>query len=289
MRFQHFDSLRVFNVVARHESFSSAADELNLTKGAVSYQLRVLEEALGFNLFDRKPRGIVLTPKGRELWICSMRSLDAIEARIDELRDAPRAPITIATTTYFASRWLSPRLMMFMKGHPRVRLRLQPMIDLKDLDNEGVDLAIRWGRGDSADSVTQRLFACPAFATGSADALALVQAEGLASAVSTLTLLADRSGSAAWEDWHRVAGLPFKARDAVLTIPDPNLRVQAVIDGQGIALNDALVETEMERGSLFRLSQHQIEGYGYFLVHRADAMSNPDVADFARWVLSLES
>ena len=66
------------------------------------------------------------------------------------------------------------------------------------------------------------------------------------------------------------------------------VRVQAVIDGQCIALNDALVEAKMDRGRLFRLSPHQIDDSGYFLVHGVDAMSNPDVAAFAHWMLSLE-
>jgi DNA-binding transcriptional LysR family regulator len=135
--------------------------------------------------------------------------------------------------------------------------------------------------------VARRLFSCPAFATGRAEAMALVETEGLASAMDKLTLLSDRSGSATWADWHRAADLPFKTRD-VLTIPDPNVRVQAVIDGQCIALNDALVEAKMDRGRLFRLSPHQIDDSGYFLVHGADAMSNPDVAAFAHWMLSLE-
>jgi DNA-binding transcriptional LysR family regulator len=287
IRFQNFDSLRVFSIVARHESFSSAALELNLTKGAVSYQIRELELALGFSLFDRLSMGVSLTRKGRELWMSSKIAFDAIETRIDELREVPKTAITIATTTYFASRWLSPRLMMFMKNHPQVRLRLQPMIDLMDLQNEGVDLAIRWGRGEWTDMPIRRLFDCPAFATGAPEALALIKTEGLASAMDKLTLLSDRSGSAAWEDWHKVAGLSFKAREAVLTIPDPNVRVQAVIDGQGIALNDDLIGPEMDAGRIVRLSEHQVDEYGYFLVHEPDALIKPDVAAFAEWILSI--
>jgi DNA-binding transcriptional LysR family regulator len=287
MRFRNFDSLRIFCVVARHGSFSSAALELNLTKGAVSYQIRELELVLGFDLFDRFARGVSLTRKGRDLWLSAQVAFKSIESRIDELRDIPRRPITIATTTYFASRWLSPRLMMFMKTHPQVRLRLQPMIDLMDLQNEGVDLAIRWGRGEWTDMPIRRLFDCPAFATGAPEALALRKTEGLASAMDKLTLLSDRSGSAAWEDWHKVAGLSFKAREAVLTIPDPNVRVQAVIDGQGIALNDDLIGPEIDAGRIVRLSDHQIDEYGYFLVHEPDALINPDVAAFAEWILSV--
>ncbi|WP_343079268.1 LysR substrate-binding domain-containing protein [Ostreiculturibacter nitratireducens] len=287
MRFQHYDSLHIFSIVARHGSFAAAAEELNLTKGAVSHQIRGLEQALGFPLFNRLPRGISLTPKGQELWMTLGVAFDTVEARIADLREAPERPITIGVTTYFASRWLSPRLMLFMKAHPRVRLRIQPMIDLSELEAEGIDLAIRWGRGDWTDVTIRPLFLSPAFATGSPEALALVREEGLEAALRRLTLLADRSGSRAWEDWHRVAGLRFSSRTDVLTIADPNVRVQAVIDGQGIALNDALVERELDDGRLVRLTDHELADYGYFLAHEPGATRDPDVAAFADWLLQI--
>lgn len=286
MRFHYYDSLRVFVVVARHDSLAAAAGELNLTKGAVSYQVRRLEQTLGFDLFARHPRGIVLTSKGHDLWLTLQHAFEAVEARIAVLRDAPERPITIGMTTYFASRWLSPRLMMFMGLHPRIRIRIQPMIDLSDLQSEGIDLAIRWGRGEWEVDHVHRLFLCPSFATGTPEALRMVQGQGLAGALAHSRLLSDRSGSAAWADWHRVAGLPFHPRTDILAIPDPNLRVQAVIDGQGIALNDVLAAPELESGRLVRLSDHQLDEYGYFLVHGSGALSNPDVAAFAQWIIA---
>lgn len=285
MRFQHYDSLRIFSIVARHDSFAAAAEELNLTKGAVSHQIRGLERALGFPLFNRLPRGASLTPKGQDLWMSVGAAFDSVEARIADLREAPDRPITIGVTTYFASRWLSPRLMLFMKAHPRVRLRIQPMIDLSDLGSEGLDLAIRWGRGDWKDVTIRPLFLSPAFVTGGLEALALIRDEGLEAALGQLTLLADRSGSRAWADWHRVAGLRFSSRTDVLTIADPNVRVQAVIDGQGIALNDALVERELHEGRLTRLTDHALDDYGYFLAHEPGATRHPDVAAFAEWLV----
>ncbi len=285
MRFQHYDSLRIFSIVAAHDSFASAAQTLNLTKGAVSHQIRGLEQALGFALFTRLPRGIALTPRGQDLWTTLKVVFDSVEARIDDLRDAPDRPITIGVTTYFASRWLSPRLMLFLKAHPRVRLRIQPMVDLSELEGEGIDLAIRWGRGDWTDVTIRPLFLCPAFATGTPEAVALVHKVGLQAALRQFTLLADRSGNRAWEDWHRVAGLPLPSRTDVLTIADPNVRVQAVIDGQGIALNDALIAPELGDGRLVRLTGHQLEDYGYFLAYKPGAAENPDVAAFAEWLV----
>lgn len=284
MRFRHFDNLRVFNIVARHGSFASAADELHLTKGAVSHQVRQLEAELGFTVFDRLPRGISLTSKGRELLATTNSAFGHLEQKISELRLEQTRALTIGVTTYFASRWLSPRLMEFMRTHPDIRLRIQPMIDLENLKRVGIDLAIRWGNGNWNDVSIENLFVCPAWPCGDAQALNQVQDLGLEAAFEKFTLLRDREDSSAWSHWFKVAGLNYMGRSDTLIIPDPNVRVQAVIDGQGIALNDQLVEAEIQAGKLYRLSDVQLSDYGYHLAYTADAMQNPDVEAFANWL-----
>jgi DNA-binding transcriptional LysR family regulator len=284
MRFRHFDNLRVFNIVARHGSFSSAAEELHLTKGAVSHQIRQLEAELGFDLFKRLPRGISLTPNGRELLAATQSAFDGLEKKIDELRQSKSRTLTIGVTTYFASRWLSPRLMDFMRAHPDIRLRVQPMIDLRNLRAEGVDLAIRWGNGGWTDVRIEKLFACPAWPCGDANALSQVWDLGLGAAFEQFTLLRDRQDSTAWSQWFEAAGLPYMGQTDSLIIPDPNVRVQAVIDGQGVALNDMLVDAEIQAGTLHRLSDVELSDFGYYLAYPSDAMSNPDVGAFADWL-----
>jgi len=284
MRFRHFDNLRVFNIVARHGSFSSAAEELHLTKGAVSHQIRQLETELGFDLFKRLPRGISLTPNGRELLGATQSAFGGLEKKIDELRQSKSRTLTIGVTTYFASRWLSPRLMDFMRAHPDIRLRVQPMIDLRNLKAEGVDLAIRWGNGGWNDVRIEKLFACPAWPCGDANALSQVRDLGLGAAFEQFTLLRDRQDSTAWSQWFEAAGLPYMGQTDSLIIPDPNVRVQAVIDGQGVALNDMLVEAEIQAGRLHRLFDAELSDFGYYLAYPSDAMSNPDVGAFADWL-----
>jgi len=284
MRFRHFDNLRVFNIVAQHGSFASAADELHLTKGAVSHQVRQLEMELEFAVFDRLPRGISLTSKGRELLTTATSAFGHLEQKISELRLEKTRTLTIGVTTYLASRWLSLRLMEFMRTHPDIRLRIQPMINLENLRREGIDLAIRWGNGDWSDVSIESLFVCPAWPCGDANALNQVQDLGLEAAFEKFTLLRDREDSTAWSQWFKVAGLNYMGRSDTLIIPDPNVRVQAVIDGQGIALNDKLVEAEIQAGRLYRLSDAQLSDYGYHLAYTADAMQNPDVEAFANWL-----
>ncbi|MDF1608471.1 LysR substrate-binding domain-containing protein [Hoeflea sp. YIM 152468] len=284
MRFRNYDTLRTFNLVARHGSFASAADELHLTKGAISHQMRQLESELGFAVFRRLPRGIVLTQRGHELLAVSQSAFETVEQQIDDLRRRQTRALTIGVTTYFASRWLSPRLMQFMQLHPDIRLRIQPMIDLADLRGEGVDLAIRWGDGAWKDVVIEPLFACPAWPSGNRSALEAVEDQGFEAAFESFTLLHDRDDSQAWPGWFTVAGLSFRKRTDRLIIPDPNVRVQAVIDGQGVALNDALVTAELATGALCRLSPIELSDYGYFLAYGVRGESNPDIDIFAAWL-----
>jgi DNA-binding transcriptional LysR family regulator len=286
MHFQNYDDLRVFNVVARHGSFASATRDLNLTKGAISYRIRMLEEALGFSIFRRVPRGVVLTAEGQGLLDATEQPFLEMERRISVLRSEESGTVTVGLSTYLASRWLSPRLMDFMQSHTDIRLRIQPMIDLLDLDGEGIDLAIRWGDGLWDDMSIEQLFSCPAFPTGTPEVLSTIQAIGLEDAFASLPLLHDRENSRAWADWYAAAGLEYPEQSNVLTIPDPNVRVQAVADGQGIALNDNLMSQELADGRLVRLSDTRLENYGYFLAYRTKAMNHRSVAIFAEWLLN---
>ncbi|HMB75441.1 MAG TPA: LysR substrate-binding domain-containing protein [Kiloniellaceae bacterium] len=284
MRSRYYENLRTFCVVARHGSFSAAAEALHLTKGAVSHQIRQLEEELGFVLFHRLPRGVTLSAEGQALLSPSLVAFQTVERAIDGLREQDARSLTIGCSTYFASRWLSPRLMTFLSAQPKIRLRVQPLIDQLALRSEGIDLAIRWGNGRWTDVELEPLFACPAWPTGDAAALKAVQGRGLAAAFDDFTLLRDRDDSRAWSDWFAAAGLKMRARPDTLIIPDPNVRVQAVIDGQGVALNDALLVSELSAGRLHRLSGYELSDYGYFLAYAPGAADNPDVQAFRDWI-----
>lgn len=286
MRFRSYDNLRLFDVVARHLSFTAAAEELNLTKGAVSYQINRLERDLGFAVFARRHRGVVLTDKGTRLWHASQAAFRDLDREIAGLRQEGPGPITIGLSTYFASRWLSPRLMTFIAGPHRIGLRLQPLIDLTDLRAQNIDMAIRWGKGDWTDVEIEPLLRCPAFPTAGAAIAEQVAKTGLEAALPGAPLLHDRDGSEAWRDWHEAAGLPYRSTRDELVIPDPNVRVQAVIDGQGLALNDELVAAELEAGRLFRVSAVELGDYGYFLAYPKGALETPALKAFRDWIVA---
>lgn len=285
MRFRNFDNLRVFNLVARHMSFSQAADELCLTKGAISHQIKRLEEELGFSLFMRKPGHLALTEKGRRLWHTSETSLKSIEKEITLLREDDNTRITIGTPTYFASRWLSSRLMTFINDHPHNSLRIQPMIDMFKLETDNIDMAIRWGDGNWNDLPSELLFCSPAFVTAGKKIADSFKLQGLKEVIQKQRLLHDHEDSSTWQKWFTLAGLTYQEPHDKLVIPDPNVRVQAVIDGQGISLNDHLINAEIQNKTIFKISEISLDNYGYFLVYPPEALENPALDDFRRWIL----
>jgi DNA-binding transcriptional LysR family regulator len=287
MRFRNYDNLRSFIVVARHLNMRAAATELNLTKGAVSYQVQQLETELGFRVFSRSRRNLGLTEKGSDLLQVAQRLFDNVERQIVNLRQQTSDRITIGMATYFASRWLSPRLMRFITEHSDIGLRIQPLIDLMDLRSNELDLAVRWGKGDweEEDFEVDLIFPCPAILTASRDIGSRIESDGLESVLASQTLLHDRDDSRAWIDWFAEAGIDWTPGAEGLVIPDPNVRVQAVIDGQGIALYDSLVSDEVAAGRLYQYQPVRLEAYGYYLVFPREADPESAIMIFRDWIM----
>ena len=285
MRFRSYDTLRIFLTVAEAGGFTAAADVLHLTKGAVSYRIKRLEEELGFPVFDRLHREIALTPKGRDLLQIAEAAFRELDRNIAALQEDDSDDITIATSTYFASRWLSPRLMTFMAAHPNIGLHLQPLVNLMDLRNSGADVVIRWGDGRWTDRESELLFPCPSFPTAGGALAERIAKTGLRAVFAEVPLLHDRDDSTAWEDWSRAAGLPYTPKRNPLVIPDPNVRVQAVIDGQGVALNDVLVADEIAAGRMARVSRIGLVAYGYHLVFPKPGGPEAGRVAFREWIM----
>lgn len=286
MKFRSYDALKLFDVVSRHRSITLASVELNLSKGAVSYQIGKLEDDLGFKLFDRHQQRISLTDKGKKLWHVSQTALSQIDQEIAALREEHTSRITIGALTYFFSRWLSPRLMSFMETNPGVALRIEPITSPAELSNSEIDVAICWGLGEGTDLQHRLIFQAPARPTANSSVAEQVREMGLENALKKIPLLSDSSGSEGWRQWHQQAGFDYQPVANALVIPDSNDRVQAVIDGQGIALWDMLVQVELDRGVLEQVSDVAVETAGYYLVYPPGRDANPVIEAFSDWINS---
>ena len=283
MRFRSYDALRIFDAVARNLSMTKAADEMHQSKGSISYQVGKLEAELGFRLFERRHAKLDLTEEGRRLWHVSQTALSQIDREIEDLRGTATGAVTVGALTYFASRWLSPRLTRFFEANPGISLRIEPLNSVNMMRSVNVDMAILWGIGGWEGHKSELLLSLPAVATANRAVAEQVAQLGLAEAVRQLPLLGDSSGDAGWRAWHKAAGLTYAPSRASLTIPDSNSRVQAVVDGQGIALWDDLVAPEFSDGTLFRLSDVRVENTGYYVIFTDQPMSQGAQA-FLDWL-----
>jgi LysR family glycine cleavage system transcriptional activator len=145
--------LRAFEAAARHSSFAAAAAELGVTPGAVSQQVKALEDHLGVILFERRPQSLVLTAAGRGYAAPLSDAFDAIAAATRRLVPARRRTVlTLVMPTVFAVGWLLPRLDRFQAAHPAIELRLRSSHRTAAPGIEGVDAAIRHGRAGWGDA-----------------------------------------------------------------------------------------------------------------------------------------
>ncbi|EET47567.1 LysR substrate-binding domain-containing protein [Thalassobium sp. R2A62] len=283
MRFRSYDALKIFDAVARTLSMTKAADEVHQSKGSISYQINKLEAELGFRLFERAHAKLKLTEEGRRLWHVSQTAMSQIDREIEDLRGTASGAVTVGALTYFSSRWLSPRLTRFFEANPGISLRIEPINSVDMMRSVKVDMAILWGIDGWVGHKSELLLSLPAVPTASRAVAEQVRQLGLAEAVRQLPLLGDSSGDSGWRAWHAAAGLPYAPSRSSLTIPDSNSRVQAVVDGQGIALWDDLVAPEIDDGTLVRLSDVGVKDAGYRILFTERPMSQSAEA-FLDWL-----
>ncbi|HWX49233.1 MAG TPA: LysR substrate-binding domain-containing protein [Roseomonas sp.] len=243
-RLPPLSALRAFEAAARLNSVTRAADELGRTHGAVSRQIRSLQEEAGVRLFDKAGTGIRLNAEGEALRRVVAGALDALEQGWQELREGAGGPsVHVACSATFAMRWLVPRLAGFYRAHPAIRVRLS-MTSARALRHEGADLVIAWDRLSypPADQARAIRLGEVAFGPVCAPGYPFSTIKG---ALRAPTRIAHEYTSRAWEVWEGEAGQAM-AWDAELRFPHTHLCLEAALSGLGVAL----VERRMAREEL---------------------------------------
>src|SRR6267378_4767484 len=147
-RLPPLNALKAFEAAARHESFTRAAEELCVTQGAVSHQVKALEATLGVKLFNRERQRLVMTEAGREYLAVVRDALDRIAVGTDRLVQRQSSGVlTVSTSPDFAAKWLVHRLGRFAEAHPDIDLRISAASHHVDFAREDVDIAVRHGDG----------------------------------------------------------------------------------------------------------------------------------------------
>lgn len=147
-RLPPLNALRVFHTVVRHRSFRSAADELLVTPQAVSQQIKLLEDTLGVELFERKGRAIEPNEQAILLAHYVQSAFEELSEGVRRVtKTGPRNRINLNASPYFATRYLLDRLARFREIMPDADLRLTTMVELPDFISDDVDMAIQWGFG----------------------------------------------------------------------------------------------------------------------------------------------
>jgi LysR family glycine cleavage system transcriptional activator len=288
-RLPPLNALRAFEASARHLSFTRAADELAVTPGAVSQQVKLLEDTVGVPLFHRQARGLKLTEAGLAALPSLRDGFDRLDAAVRLMTHGRRSGrLAVSVAPSFASKWLVPRLDRFQAAHPDIDVYVHADMDVVDFATDDVDLAIRYGRGDYGDLETELLMrerivpvCAPQLLTGTPPLKAIDD-------LALHTLLHDDGNDheiATWAMWLRAAGSTVDGTRGP-RFNQSSLVIEAAVAGRGVALAKfALAEADLEAARLvipFDLTSPT--DFSYWLVHPAAKAALPEVEAFKGWV-----
>ncbi len=293
-RLPPLNSLRAFEVVARHETFRAAAEELHVTAAAVIQQVRALEDHLGRKLLRRHSRGYSLTPDGAAGLEHLRNGFDQLSSAVEAMTSGGHRVLTVSAVPSLSAEWLVPRLYRFREQYPDIDVLLHPSEELVDLEHSRVDLGIRYGSGSYPGLVSERLFYDEIFPVYSPRMLKgrrpLTKPTDLRSHPLIHTEWTPETGHwPGWSDWLRAAGVTTGVNVGKgLRFSDGALVIQAAVSGQGVALGSkALALEHLVAGRLIRpFELSLVTDFGYYVVCAKSRAEEPDLVAFRRWVLS---
>lgn len=287
-RLPPLNALHSFEAAARHLSFSKAADELHVTHGAVSRAIRHLEEHLGVDLFVRAARSVRLTATGAAYANEVREALERIAAATVVARGQPSSrTLNVSTLDSFAAKWLVPRLFRFRRQHGDIDVRLSTSEKLADFVADGIDIAIRYGRGQYPGLAVELLLeedlfpACsPAFLEGQ---------HPLRTPADLVhhTLIHD-DFHIDWATWLRSAGVEGVDAHRGPSYHSSEHAVQAAVLGEGVVLaRSALVADDLAAGRLVRPFTLRLPaGLAYYVAYPPRALQQEKVRVFRDWLLA---
>jgi LysR family glycine cleavage system transcriptional activator len=286
-RLPSLNALKAFEATARSESVTRAAEELCVTQGAVSQQVKALEAALGIKLFFRERQRLVITEAGREYLAVVRDALDRIAVGTERLVQRQTSGVlTVSTSPDFAAKWLVHRLGQFAEANPDIDLRVSAAMHHVDFAREEVDLAVRHGDGNWAGLGVVRLCSEQLFPVCSPKLVSGRNRITIASDLLKFPLLRLDDWQT-WSRWFEAAGV----NDPVAHGPVLNrasMLIDAAVDGQGIALaRTALAAWDLINGRLVRPIDVSLRlRKTYWIVCPKATSALPKITMFREWLLA---
>ena len=285
-RLPPLNTLRVFEVAARHLSFVRAAQELFVTHGAVSRQIKQLEVALGVVLFERRNRAVFLTPKGEVLLEGCTKAMDTLGQVIQKIKSgADNTPLVLSCEPTMAIRWLLPRLLSYRERYPQYPILLLTAGGRVDFVRDKVDIALRrndfnFDAAHYVETVTPELVGpvcTPALLANNPELTSNNESHHL-------RLLHAKTRPHAWKHWQDRAGVNIKASNAE-HYEHFYLSLQAASAGLGVAVGSAyMVEDDLNDGRLLAPYGFTPDGSEYVLLAPIPFASDPRCLAFLDWI-----
>lgn len=289
-RIPPMNPLRVFEVVARTQNLTLAAQELHVSQSAVSRQIAVIEGYLGVELFRRERHGVTLTRAGQAYAEEVVPAFDAIaNATARLLRSTSQGALRVRTYTTFAAKWLIPRLPDFQAQYPSIEVRIDNAIPDVDFDRDPADVAIQYGDGRWPRVSAELLFQDEIEPVCTPAYLRAHRApRGKLEPLLRHRLLVSHYRRTDWDDWLAFAGLTSIAQGTErMSFGSSVLTWQAALDGLGIAIGQtAMLKAEFDDGRLVRpFALPLTRDKGHYLVRPAVQRESRKVAMFRDWLL----
>ncbi len=293
-RLPPLNSLRAFNAAARHMSFQDAAAELFVTPAALSYQIRQLEEHLGVKLFNRLNRAVELTEMGNLIAPGIREGFVKLSTTIQQLQRRKESKVlVISAGPAITAKWLAPRLYRFLNTHPHIDARVSSSIKVVDLEQEDVDVVIRFGMGIYEKCRAEKLF--DEYVTPMCSP-ALINGEHPIRTPEDLkshTLIFDDThlgffDLADWAIWFEEAGLPgAEEGHGKLQFNVADHALDAAIAGAGVVLGRmALAQGDLDAGRLVMPFDLRLKAdYSFFLVYLENRADDPKIKAFRDWLM----
>lgn len=281
-------AVRAFEAVARHLSFTKAAEELGMTQAAVSYQIKLLEERVGTPLFLRKPRQIALSEVGAKLAPQVEQAFELMRTAFADTSGEVNNLLSITSVPTFASQWLAQNLGLFQIAHPDIAVRLDSSSGLVDLVRDQFDIGIRTLPAPQSSGVISHLLLKADFSPLLSPTLA--ETIGGIKRPEDLLKLPVLDPEDEWLDlWFATAGVPgYTTEGRPLSILGlQSLLGSAAMAGRGVAmLTPAFFRDEIASGRLIQpFPLLASAGWGYYLVYPESRRNAPKVKRFRDWML----